>query len=100
MTNFEKELEIKRRKEKIEQILNHKVEGEGFINAAPSIWKKIILLHFNKVSRGEMTVEQLISLLESKGVTFNQSKQLIRFPVIHCLEYIAKISKTKLELER
>ncbi|MCM3443991.1 MULTISPECIES: hypothetical protein [Metabacillus] len=99
MNNIEKEVLLKKRKEKIDKVINHRVEGEGFINEPSSMWKEIILYNYNKVCRDEISIDQLINMMENKGVTFNQDKSLIRYPVIQCIEYISKLSNTKFTLK-
>lgn len=87
----------KRRKKIIEQIINRTYVGEGYINGPQKVWKKVVLYHFNQVTRKELTVIELIEKLKDVGITFNQDAKLIRYPVKDCLEYIAKISKTDLD---
>ncbi|KMQ13410.1 hypothetical protein BTJ48_04468 [Bacillus mycoides] len=72
--------------------------GEAYFHSPSYKWKSIVLQHFNKIQSKEMSIEQLVSLLEKEGIQFAQSKSLIRYPVIDCLKYIAKISGANLEL--
>lgn len=90
-------LNDKRKREKIEKILNHSVTGEGYILTAPRIWKEIVLRNFNRVQRNELSIGEVIDLLESEGVRFNQSKALIFYPVNECLQYIATVANISLE---
>ncbi|MBE7122942.1 hypothetical protein CN931_14485 [Bacillus sp. AFS054943] len=96
MNQVEKALKEKKRQQKFDMVFNHSVQGEGYILSPSHKWKTIVLQNFNKIQRNEMTVEQLVDLLEKEGVEFTQHKSLINFPVLECLNYIAKISGTKI----
>jgi hypothetical protein len=98
MDTYERQLEIKKRHAKVQAIINHTVEGEGYINATSKEWKNIVLKKFNHIQRKEWTIENLVDHLESEGITFNQSKSLIVYPVRECLLYISKVAKKPLEL--
>ncbi|WP_179863959.1 hypothetical protein [Bacillus pseudomycoides] len=98
MSQMEKHLQKKKRQEKLDMIYNHTVQGEGYFQSPSYNWKSIVIQYFNKIQRKEMTVEQLVNLLEKEGVKFSQPKALIHYPVIDCLKYIAKVSKENLEL--
>lgn len=94
-----KAIKEKRRKEKIKQILNHRVNGEGFILTSGRIWKAIVLRHFNKVYRGELTVDDLVDILEIRyGVKYAQKRTLVKYPIEETLKYIAKVSNVQLRL--
>lgn len=82
----------KRKKEKIEKVLNHSIPGEGYILTPARTWKLIVLYYFNKVHRQELSVDNLLRLLKEHGVQFGQKDSLVRYPVQECLRYIAKIS--------
>lgn len=89
----------KRRKEKVNCILNHRVDGESFIATSGRIWKAIVLRHFNQVYRGELTVDELVDILEKRyGVKYVQKRSLVKYPIQETLKYIAKISKIELKL--
>ncbi|MGE6755999.1 hypothetical protein ACQKFO_21595 [Rossellomorea sp. NPDC071047] len=98
MDTYEQRLEIKKRQAKVQAIINHTVEGEGYINATSKEWKNIVLKKFNHIQRKEWTIEKLVDHIEAEGITFNQSKSLIVYPVRECLLYISKVAKKPLEL--
>lgn len=88
-----------KKQEKIEKILNHPVQGEAYILTQGRIWKAIVLRYFNKINKGELTIDELVQQLESRyGVKYAQKHSLVRFPVEECLRYISKISNTPLNL--
>lgn len=88
-----------KKQELIEKILSHPVQGEVYIITQGRIWKSVVLRHFNKVHKGELTVDDLVQQLESRyGVKYAQKHSLVRYPVAECLRYISKISNTPLEL--
>ncbi|MED4269025.1 hypothetical protein P9199_01820 [Geobacillus stearothermophilus] len=89
MTTEEK-IAMKKRQERKEKILNHKVDGEMYINGNPRKWKELVLYKFNAVYRKEMTLEQLLEYLKRNNITFNQSKKLVIYPIREFLLYIAK----------
>ncbi|MDC3424233.1 hypothetical protein NC797_06890 [Aquibacillus sp. 3ASR75-11] len=98
MNRTSQQLEARKKNEKIEMVLNHSVEGEAFILSPGWEWKKIVLNYFNRVQQKDLTVEKLLQILKSKGVVFGQKDTLVQYPVIKCLEYIAKISNQEIEL--
>ncbi|MEG6533258.1 MULTISPECIES: hypothetical protein [Bacillati] len=92
MTENERK-QMKRRK-LLKQILNHQVQGEAFIITEGMTWKSIVLNHFNKVQRGELTIEQLVVLLEKRyNVKYAQKHSLVRYPIQEMIDYIAKVTK-------
>ncbi|WP_026801515.1 hypothetical protein [Pontibacillus halophilus] len=51
--NSKESLEEKRKKEKIEMVLNHQVDGESFIAPPSREWKRLILYRFNDFLSGK-----------------------------------------------
>ncbi|MCM3441428.1 hypothetical protein AB3Z07_28330 (plasmid) [Metabacillus halosaccharovorans] len=91
--------EAKKKAEKRELILNHQVDGEAYILSSTYKWKNIVLINFKKIKREEMTLEQIIKKLREEGIEFSQSDKLVKYPVIECLKFIAKISKVDLDVD-
>ncbi|UOE78286.1 hypothetical protein [Parageobacillus thermoglucosidasius] len=89
MTTEEK-VAMKKREERKEKILNHKVAGEMYTNGNPRKWKELVLYKFNAVYREEMTLQQLLDYLKRNNITFNQSEKLVIYPIREFLLYIAK----------
>ncbi|MFC0273616.1 hypothetical protein ACFFIX_19680 [Metabacillus herbersteinensis] len=98
MTSLEDDLIEKRRNEKIESVLNHQVQGESFIQSPSREWKKIVLNHFNKIYRNELSLAELLTVLKTRGIIFSQKESLVQYPIKECLEYIAKVSKIEIKL--
>lgn len=100
MSTKELNLDEKKRREMTESILKRHFQGEVYILTPGKIWKTLVLRYFNKVKRGELSVEQLVILLESKGgVRYAQKHSLVRYPIEECLSFIAKITKQTLEIK-
>ncbi|MDF0728732.1 hypothetical protein PY093_19105 [Cytobacillus sp. S13-E01] len=92
------ELIVKKKKGKlIEQILNHQVSGEAYIKPPSRQWKEITLRNFNKVHRGELSIEQLYTLLLNNKVEFYQDFSLVQYPLKEMLVYIGKVSNKEIE---
>jgi hypothetical protein len=86
-----------KKREKIEKILNHTVQGEVYIRTQGRTWKMIVLNHFNKIQKGEITIMDLVHILETKyAVIYTQKHSLVRYPIEECLNYIAKVSNKTL----
>lgn len=97
----DKVIDKEKKKKKIEMILNHTVQGKVYILTHGHTWKMIVLNHFNKIQKGEMTLMELVQILESKySVKYTQKHSLVRYPIEECLQFIAKISNKTLELKR
>lgn len=86
------------RNQKIESILNKRVEGEAFIETPPYEWKLLLIRYFNRFQRKEISIDQLLIKLKDDGVVFLQKDSLVKYPVIECLKQIAKVSKKEIEL--
>lgn len=86
------------RKAMVEKIINHSVQGEVYILSPGRVWKSLVLNHFNKVKRGELSVNELVIHLEKCGVKYAQKHHLVKYPVIECLMYISKVTKQSLLL--
>lgn len=93
---YQEELEIKKKREKIDRIINHTVMGEAYILSPALEWKKVVIKSFHKIHDGEWTVMQLVDHLEEMGIRFGQAKSLIQYPIRECLRYIAKVSNKTL----
>ncbi|MFT9497790.1 MULTISPECIES: hypothetical protein [Bacillota] len=93
-------VEEKKRK-LIEKILNHPVQGEVYILTQGRIWKALVLKHFSKVQKGEITILELVEILEKRyAVKYTQKYSLIQYPIEECLKYIAKVANKPLELNK
>ncbi|MFF1994377.1 hypothetical protein ACFVWC_24575 [Bacillus mycoides] len=57
MSQMERDLQKKRKQEKLDMIYNHAVQGEGYFQSPSYYWKGIVVQHFNRIQRKEMTVE-------------------------------------------
>lgn len=87
------------RREMIEKIINHSVSGEVYILTPGRVWKSLVLKHFNKIKRGELSVDELLVFLESKcGVKYGQKHHLVKYPISEFLLYISKTTKQTIEL--
>lgn len=56
-------MDEKKRREMTESIINRQYQGEVYILTPGKIWKTLVLKHFNKVKRGDMSLDELISFL-------------------------------------
>ncbi|MGX1266631.1 hypothetical protein RKD55_004575 [Rossellomorea marisflavi] len=80
------------RQEKIDKVLQHQVERE-FMLDHPTLWKKVVLLHFNQIYRKEIGMRELIQLMKEKGVSSERfSDTLWKYPITELLEFIADLS--------
>ncbi|MDO6632381.1 hypothetical protein [Bacillus thuringiensis] len=60
-------IEEKQKRELLEIIFNRPIKGEGYIHGSSYKWKQIVFQHYNKIKRKEITIEELIKILQ-KGV--------------------------------
>ena len=95
-----KKLDKEKRAQMIQQVIDHQVVGEAYINTPANVWKLLVLKNFKKVQSGELSVEALVKLLESQGVNFEQKPTLVYYPVEDCLKYISKLSKQTIEFNK
>lgn len=85
----------KKKKEMIEKILNHSVNGESYFKTPAKIWKAVVLRKFNAVYKNEISVHDLIEILKKEGIEFTQNDKFIYYPVNELLVYIGKLSNKK-----
>lgn len=96
MLTFEKKRDEDQRKKLVEKVLSHQYQGEVYMLTLGRIWKSLVLKYYKKVDKGEISIEQLVLLLEKKGgVKYGQSYKLVRYPIEECLNYIDKLAKKK-----
>ena len=62
--------EEKYRREKLEQIFNRTTKGESYFQCDSFRWKNIVFKHYNKIKRKEMSIEQLVSIIQKEGIAF------------------------------
>lgn len=98
MQSFEKHIKEKRRKEKIEKIFNHCINGDSYFQCSSYAWRHIAFKNYNKIKRKEINIEHLIILMKKEGICFTQHHSLVKYPIIDFLKYIAKICKETIEI--
>lgn len=89
----------KHRRETLEQIFNRTINGESYFQCDSFKWKNLVFKHYNKIKRKEMSIEQLILLMQKEGIQFTQHPSLITYPIIGFIKHIAKICKETIEIE-
>ncbi|PGC23564.1 hypothetical protein COM11_25135 [Bacillus pseudomycoides] len=99
MRSFEKHHKEKKRREKVEKIFNHHINGDSFFQCSSYVWKTVVFKNYNKIKRKEMKIEQLILLMQAEGIQFTQHPSLVSYPVIEFIKYIAKICNDTIEIE-
>jgi hypothetical protein len=88
--NLSQSIKDKRKLEKYQNVINHKIEGDSYFNCSSKTWRDIILKRCREYFDNKITIEGLIQYLKSQGVTFNQSETLIRYPIQELLEKLSK----------
>jgi hypothetical protein len=74
--------------------------GRSIYPYTKSNWNALVLRYFNKVKRGELSIVELVTLLETKGgVKYQQKHSLVRYPIEELIHYIAKLSNQNLNTE-
>lgn len=90
----------KKRKEMTDCIINKQFHGEVFIITRGIIWKTLVLRYFNQVKRGELSIDELVIILEkNRGVKYAQKHSLVRYPILECLHFIAKVTKQTIDIK-
>ncbi|WP_324664701.1 hypothetical protein [Bacillus cereus] len=91
-------IEEKQKRELLEMIFNRPIKGEGYIHGSSYKWKQIVFQHYNKIKRKEITIEELIKILQKEGVHFSQPSSLVTYPIIEFIKHIAKKCKETIEI--
>lgn len=90
MKHVETHFREKQRREKIENIFNKQIRGESYFLCPSFKWKNIVFQQYSIVKQQEFSIEQLISLLKKKEISFGQNRTRIQYPIVAFLEHIAK----------
>ncbi|WP_052947923.1 hypothetical protein [Aneurinibacillus tyrosinisolvens] len=86
----------KERQKMREEVMKRKIDGESYFTSSKEEWRSFVIANYNKIHRGEMTVEQLCDLMLKNEIGFNQSKKIMEYPVGELIKYIAKQLNHKL----
>ncbi|MDA2385383.1 hypothetical protein PDN41_27425 [Bacillus cereus] len=86
-----------KRREKLEMIFNYPVKGETYFHGPSYKWKQVVFQHYSKIIQKEMTVEELIIILQREDVHFTQSSSLVTYPIIEFIKLISKYYKETIE---
>jgi hypothetical protein len=91
-------LKEKHRREKLEQIFNHTIKGQSYFQCDSFKWKNIVFKHYNKIKRKEMSIEQLVLIIQQEEIHFTQHPSLMQYPIIDFLHHIPKTCKETIEI--
>jgi len=75
---------------KVDEMLNHYVNGEAYFSGNPREWKEIVLNSFELIYSNEISVLQLLQKIKESGIKFAQPEKLMAYPIKEYIQYIGK----------
>ncbi|WP_026568373.1 hypothetical protein [Bacillus sp. UNC41MFS5] len=75
---------------KVEEILNHYVNGEAYFTGNSRKWKEIVLDSFMDIYFNKISVPQLLQKIKDNGIKFDQPEKIMSFPINEYIQYVGK----------
>lgn len=91
----------KMRKEKLMKVFKAKIVGDSYLSSPTDewegiqvpLWRMIVLKNYKKFAAGQITIAEILEMLQANGVVFTQSTTLIQHPVQQLIDAIEKVSQ-------
>ncbi|WP_144555439.1 hypothetical protein [Bacillus sp. X1(2014)] len=75
---------------KVEEILNHYVNGEAYFTGNSRKWKEIVLNIYWEIYTNKISVPQILQKIKDNGIKFDQPEKIMAFPLNEYIQYIGK----------
>lgn len=75
---------------KVDEILNHYVNGEAYFIGDQRKWKEIVLNSFELIYHDKISIPQLLQKIKEQGIEFKQSQKIMSYPIKEYLQFISK----------
>ncbi|WNS75196.1 hypothetical protein RRV45_20345 [Bacillus sp. DTU_2020_1000418_1_SI_GHA_SEK_038] len=83
---------------KVEEILNHYVNGEAYFIGDQRKWKETVLNSFELIYHNKISIPQLLQKIKGQGIEFKQSEKIMSYPIKEYVQFISKKVKKDIEL--
>ncbi|WP_449623172.1 hypothetical protein [Robertmurraya sp. Marseille-Q9965] len=83
---------------KVDEILNHYVNGEAYFIGDQRKWKEIVLNSFELIYHDKISIPQLMHKIKEQGMEFKQSEKIMSYPIKEYIQFISKKVKKYIKL--
>lgn len=83
---------------KVDEILNHYVNGEAYFIGDQRKWKEIVLNSFELIYHNKISIPQLLQKIKGQGIEFEQSEKTMSYPIKEYIQFISKKVKKDIKL--
>jgi hypothetical protein len=85
---------------KLDEILNHYVNGEAYFTGESRKWKEVVLNSYELIHTGRISIPQLLQKIQDQGIECKQPEKIMAYPIREYLEFIGKKVKKDVLLGR
>ncbi|MGG1678235.1 competence protein CoiA family protein [Neobacillus sp. NRS-1170] len=75
---------------KIDEMLNHYVNGEAYFSGNPRQWKEIVLNSFELINSNKISIPQLLQKIKDSGIKLAQPEKTMVYPIKEYIQYVTK----------
>ncbi|PLS02324.1 hypothetical protein [Neobacillus cucumis] len=75
---------------KVDEILNHYVNGEAYFLGDQRKWKEIVLHSYELVNHNKISIPQLLEKIKEQGIKYQQPEKIMSYPIKEYLQFISK----------
>lgn len=75
---------------KVNELLNHYINGEAYFIGGKRKWKEVLLNVFELIYQNKITIPEVLQKIKAEGIEFSQPEQTMSHPIREYIEYISK----------
>ncbi len=83
---------------RVEEILNHYVNGEAYFIGGQRKWKEIVLNYFGLLYHNKISIRQLLEIIKEQGIEFQQPEKFMAIPIEEFIKFISKKVKREIKV--
>ncbi|WP_335486414.1 hypothetical protein [Neobacillus niacini] len=83
---------------RVEEILNHYVNGEAYFIGDQRKWKEIVLNEFELIYHNKISIPQLLHKIKGQGIEYKQPEKIMSYPIKKYIQFISKKVKKDIRL--
>jgi hypothetical protein len=85
---------------KVEEILNHYVNGEAYFIGDQRKWKEVVLNCFELIYHNKISTSQLLQKIKEQGIEFIQPEKIMSYPIKEYIQFIRKKIKKDISYKK
>lgn len=83
---------------KVDEILNHYVNGEAYFIGDQRKWKEIVLNSFELINHNKISISQLLQIIKDQDIRFEQPEKIMFYPIKEYIKFISQKVKKDIKL--